>query len=223
MWTRYEVRWEFMTDLCASVPANPDMLRKWLEARKPSVRPPDAKSIEDIAAEVAETILEPDEEAPSLLVFQRINGGLVMRASTIRAHIKDCASVLSSLYVGKIEREKSFSVKVKNAVYWPPDKYWIPILTQDGQPVTEASGVLERAIHVNTPMGQRSAIKHFEFVSDAVMVFPLLVMTQPSGKGVVSEADLKTIMTYGGVHGYGGERSLDGGRYVFTISQGQEE
>lgn len=220
MWTRYLVKWEFLTSLYASVPADPEYIKRWLEARKPKVQPPQGRSLDEIAAEVAETTLNPEEQrVPQMLVFQRIKGVLSMRAATVRAHLKDCATVLSTLYSGKVQGEKSFAVKVKNALYWPPDQYWIPILTKAGEPVMEASGVTERAVHFPGPRGPVSALKIFERVDDAMMQFPLLVLTQPSGKGVISETDLKTLMMYGGTHGYGGERSYDGGRYVFTLAQ----
>ena len=163
----------------------------------------------------------PEDQPPSLLVFQRVDGKLVTRAMTVRSHIKDCAQILSSLYVGKIEREKSFAVKVKQAIYWAPENYWIPIVRRDGAPVTEADGQIERPIHAFTPQGVISALKVFEYVTDAVMEFPLLVLTTPKGTPVVSESDLKTIFMYGGMHGYAGERSLDGGRYVFSIAEAQ--
>jgi hypothetical protein len=224
MWTRYNIRWEFLTDLCGSVPADPALVKKWLEARKPTVKPPQGKSIDDIAAEVAATTFAPEEEMEhSFLTFQRVNGGLANRAATIRAHLKDCATVLSSLYVGRVEKERSFAVKVKNALYWPPDCYWVPILNRDGQPVTEPTGTRDVPVHVMTRQGPINALKTLEYVSNAVMEFPLLILTPPSGKPVISEADLKTLMMYGGTHGYGGERSLDGGRYVFSIAQAGDE
>lgn len=224
MWTRYLVRWEFLTHLAAGLPAEQKAQEAWLEARKPKVKPPEARSIGEIAEEVRRTTLEamsPDEAEDAaeqrLLVFQRMNGSLVVRAATIRAHIKDCATVLSSLYVGKIEGERSFAVRVKNAVYWPPEREWIPILDRQGTPVPGPTGTKEKFIHAVTPRGRISAIKVFEYVDGGVLEFPLCIMTQPSGKLVVSETDLDTIFMYGGTHGYGPERSDDAGRYVSSM------
>lgn len=89
MWTRYDVRWDFITDLCASLPGDSALVKAWLDARKPARRPPDAKSIDEIAAEVIATLPD-DEPAPQRLVFARVNGGLAMGAHTIRAqtHLK---------------------------------------------------------------------------------------------------------------------------------------
>lgn len=222
MWTRFNVRFEFLSSLCAGIPADPDLQKKWLESRKPKTRPPMARSIDEIAEEVAAstlTAVAPPEESETLLVFQRHDGALAVGMRTIRAHIKDCVGILSSLYVGKVEGEKSFAVRAKNALYYPPEIYWVPILDRDGAPFTAPTGIADKAVRFMTRMGPMSAIKTREFVMDAVIEFPLLVLTQPSGKLVVSEADLKTIFMYGSTHGYGPERSDGEGRYAFSIAQ----
>ena len=190
-----------------------------MESRKPTVRPPDSKSIDEIAAEVQESTAEVMSEEKGLYVFQRQEGGLVLRMATVRAHIKDCARVLSALYVGKIEREKSFAVKVLNSVYYPPEVYWVPVLGGNGEQMKGPSGSYDKAIHVRTMQGERSALKTMEYVMGAVLRFPLLVLTQPSGKLVISEKDLGEIMEYGGTHGYGGERSDGEGRYEYTLER----
>lgn len=220
IWTQYEVQMDFVTKLVASVPADPDMVSKWLESRQPRNRPPDSRSITEIAQEVMETIPEQESEESGLLVFQRQEGGLVVRATTVRAHLKDCATVLSRLYVGKVEKESSFAVKVKNALYYPPDVYWLPILSQaDGQQIKEPSGRYDRAIHATTPRGQINALKTLEYVDSAQLKVPLWILTPKNRKPVVQEDDLETLFVYGGTHGYGGERSAGEGRYFATIRE----
>lgn len=48
LWTKYDVTWTFLTNLCASVPGNPELVNKWLETREPRVKPAGALSIEEI-------------------------------------------------------------------------------------------------------------------------------------------------------------------------------
>jgi len=171
MWTRYKVSWLFLTSLCGSVPDDPEITKAWLNARTPKVKPAGAKSIEQIQTEVFDTIAagSADEPAPSKLVFQRHNGGLVMRAATIRA---------------------------------------------DDNPVTEADGSRDKPVHVRGPRGEPlNALKTFEFINPpSKMEFVLQVL----GKSV-SQNDLEYILTYGGTHGYAGERGDGEGRYSFTI------
>jgi hypothetical protein len=246
MWTTYHVRWEFITQLCASVPGQSKLIEGWLAARAPSARPPQSKSLDEIASEVIETLATAPEEEPekTTLVFQRVNGVLAVRMATIKAHLKDCSYQLQTYTAGYVQGDKSLKTKVANGVYWPMTTPiisfngtpFVAILDRKGQPLTEPSGVREKAIHVMTPMGQRSALKAFEFVENAVIEFPLAVLTAPTrfikrgkeiaevpGRPVVNEDDLKTLFTYGGFHGYAGERSEDGGRYAFAIKEQGED
>ena len=42
MWTIYDVSWTFLTQICGSVPADPEIVTPWLEARRPRVDRPAA-------------------------------------------------------------------------------------------------------------------------------------------------------------------------------------
>jgi hypothetical protein len=215
-WVTYKVSWLFLSSLCGSVPADPDIRLRWIESRMPKVKPPGARSIEQIQVEIANTLVaeaqETDRDDESLLVFQRVDGNLVMRAGTVRAHIKDCARIVSSRYVGKIEGEASFSKRVLDCVYPDPGQYWLPILSAEGLPIREVSGVKEKAVHVWTRMGTRNALKAIEFVNHARIDFRLKIFG-----GNVSRDDLETLFEYGGVHGYAGERGDGEGKYVANI------
>lgn len=220
MWTPFEVKMTFLTRLVGSVPADPNLQQSWLESRKPANRPPSSKSISEVAKEVMETV-EEDAEA-KLLVFQRVEGCLVMRAATVRAHIKEVARTLSTLFVGKVAGEKSFNVKVLNGVYYPPQIYWLPILDENGQTIREPSGTYDKAVHFPNPRTgqQTSALKSMEFIDAGCQLkHTLMVLTQPNGKLVVNEEDLNHLFEYGGTHGYGGERGDGEGRYVAQVSK----
>lgn len=219
LWTRYRMRWNFLTDLCGSTPADPEIIDKWLEARRPNVRPAGAPSIQEINEEVLASIERGEGDADqsfNALVFQRHAGQLVFRYSTIRAHIKDCARVISAQFVSKRKGERAFSTRVINGVYLDKREYWIPIRRDDGTPVTKADGEREKPVHFRGPRGEQlSALKRFEFVEPpSLMEFTLNVLT-----GSVSDDDLSIIFEYGGTHGYAGERSDGEGRYDFTIER----
>lgn len=214
IWTLYRVRWEFLTRLCGSTPADPEMIRKWIESRQPKVKPAEGKSIQKVQEEVLAHLPEVEPEY-SMLVFQRHEGRLVERFSTIRSHIKDCARVISAQYVGRIKGERAFSTRVINGVYVDHDPYWVPVLNSNGKPVKKSSGFQDKAVHVRGPRGEPlNALKRIEYVEPpSAMEFTLKVL----GKSV-TESDLHTIMEYGGTHGYAGERGDDGGRYSFEIT-----
>lgn len=214
IWTSYKVTWLFLTKLCASVPANPEIVEIWTKARRPKVRPPGGRSIAEINEEVVSTLIEGEEEPEySMLVFQRKDGQLVVRAGTVKAHMKDCARVLSTQYIGRVEGEKAFSTKIINGVYPDPIEYWLPIKRVDGSPLLQADGTHDKPVHAKGPRGiQINALKTFEYVEGARLDFTLMVL----GKSV-KEDDLHYLFSYGGVHGYAGERSDGEGKYSYTL------
>lgn len=231
LWKLYCVRFDFVTRLCGSTPGDPEIVDAWINARAPKVRPPNSKSIAEIHEEVFETIATAptaeehaeEIEKKTLLVFQRSGAPytassrgneLVQGARTIRAHMKDCARILSSQYIGKIEGEKSFATRVLNCAYLDERHYWIPVTRQDGTHPAEPDGTYDKPIHVMGPRGPMNAIKTIEYVLDARMEFTLKILG-----GNVSKEDLSILFQYGGTHGYAGERSDGEGKYTFTINE----
>lgn len=225
LWTEFQVTWDFVTKLCASVPADPALRQAWLESRQPAVRPPSSRSMTEINEEVVATLAEtePEDELGGLLVFQRVEGQLAQRTATIRAHIKDCARVLSNQYVGKIKGERSWATRVVNGVYLKPfglsvmGTDFTPIHRHAGGPVINPDGRFDKAVQVKTMQGPRSAIKTIEFVIGASLTFTLRILQAKGNKPSVAEDDLHTLFQYGGVHGYGGERGDGEGQYTYTI------
>jgi hypothetical protein len=219
IWTKYRVTWQFSTAVCGSTPADSAIIQKWLEARQPRVKPAGALSIQEINEEVLASIERGEGEADttfSLLVFQRHAGACVERYNTVRAHLKDCARVLSAQFIGRIQGERAFSTRVINGVYLDPAEYWIPIRRPDGAVVTTQDGNRDKPIHVRGPRGEPlNALKNFEYIDPpCLMTFTLLVLGRS-----VSDTDLHHLFSYGGIHGFGGERSDGEGRYSYGIER----
>jgi hypothetical protein len=216
LWTRYRVTWDFPGNLCGSVPKDPNLIEPWLESRKPAATSPYGKSIPEIQEEIISTLGEPEEPIEEeikrmALGFQHLNGEMVMRGATVRAHLKDCARIVGTMYVGRLVGQKQFSTKIINGVY--NEEYWIPVTRHDGTPVSGPDGSREIMVHARGPQGPINALKRVDFVTDVRMVFTLKVM---SG---IHRSDLDILMQYGAVHGYAGERSMGEGRYVYAIEQ----
>jgi len=209
------------------VPADPALVEAWVKSRMPKTIPPDARSIDEIQEEVFESIGQVEEVKPALLVFQKNEGHLVMRAGTIKAHIKDCARILSVHYIGKPVikaapgkkevKERAFSTKVINAIYQDEKVYWVPVL-RGGIPIEKADGSMDKGVRVWGPGGPRSILKCFEWVDRPTMIFTIKILGDS-----VKQADLETIFMYGGVHGYGGERGDGEGRYEFNVERIEKE
>lgn len=219
LWQKYKVTWTFMNRLCGSFPLSKDMISPWLEARKPTNKPEGSKSIAEITDEAIGSIRTTEEENIALeerttLGFQRNDDYLVMRGGTVKAHIKDCARILSSFSEKPVKGsgERTFAVKVVNCVY--PDEYWIPIL-KNNRGIKVSDGNFDKAVHVNTPQGPRNALKRIHYVQNPTLIFHLNILS--THRDVVSQADLERIFEYGSIHGYAGERGDGEGRYEYEV------
>jgi len=206
IWELYSVEMHFKNRICGSVPLAKEMIKPWLESRRPTKPPEYARSIDEIVTEVAETVSVEEEMEKTTLGFQKDEKGLFIRGGNIRAHLKDAA-----LQMSKVLDIQALKAKVANRVF--VDDYRI-YLEKDGKIVTESDGTYEQPVHVWTPQGQRSALKKIHYVEKPVMRFTLMILA------VDEEVDLD-IMTYlfkyGQVHGFSGERSLSEGKYDFII------
>ena len=216
LWMQYQVTWEFPGNLFSSTPKNPDLIEPWLQARKPKAIPPNARSIDQVQAEVVSTMLvEPEtleeQEKRVSLGFQYVEGAIHQRGATVRAHMKDCARIVGKMFVGKVKGEAMLGWKITNGLY--VNEYWIPVTRPDGTPITQPDGNQELMVHAMGPTGPVNALKQVDYVTNVKMVFTINLLCG------LHQTDLETIMQYGAMHGYAGERSMGEGRYVYTIEK----
>ncbi len=205
MWKDYKVSMEFLGRLCGSVPQSKELVSVWLDARKPKRKPDDAKPLEEIEQEVLDSI---DQEIEKTTVgFQHDDTGLYVRGATIRAHIKDCANQIKDLV-----KVKAFRAKVANRVYIEQYKVY---LCNNGTVLKDSHGTFEQPIHAMTPKGPINALKCVHYVEGARLEFTMKVLDD--GNKEVTLDKIKKIFEYGQVHGYGGERSMGEGRYLWEI------
>lgn len=221
MFKKYRVEMSFVNRLCGSVPQNEAMIKDWLDGRRPTVRPPGGKSINEINEEVIATLPDMEQENADTerrvtLGFQTEPSGLVMRGGTIKAHLKDCSRILAQNYVGKIQGEKSLNLRVTNCTMI--EEYFVPIM-KEGKRVALADGMFDKAVHVMTRMGPINALKRIQYIERPTLTYHWLVMAATTGRNVVTEDDLKHILTYGSVHGYAGERGDGEGRYTWKLEE----
>jgi len=221
MWASCKVTLNFVGRVCGSVPASEELVEKWLDSRKPSVRPPSGKSIAQLAEEVINRLPDIDLENQEIekrttLVFEQVDGVMAVRAATLRAHIKDCTNQVQNQFIGVIGGERNFTTRVKNGLYVGEGlrdngTELVPFL-RDGNPIKEIDGFQDRPVHFKTPRGEVSALKRFAYLLRPSLKFTVFIL----GKSVRPE-DLQTILQYGAVHGYGGERSMQEGQYTYEI------
>jgi len=215
VWTPYRVTWTFLGNLFGSVPQSEGVIEPWIKSRQPKVKPPDGRSMVDIQEEVVSTLLQEPETTEEQMAkvsvgFQYLdNQEIHVRGATIRAHLKDCSRYVGKVMVGKVQGEYSLGWKFTNGCYIK--EYWIPVKRVDGAPVTKPDGTREIFVHTMSRTGPINAVKNADFVSNVKLEFTMLLTPN------VKLDDVKTVMTYGSIHGYAGERSMQEGQYEWEI------
>jgi hypothetical protein len=199
---------KFTGRLCGSVPLSKDLVPIWLKSRMPAKKPEDGKPIKEIEKEVQDSIEETEERVS--LGFQQENGNLVVRGGTLKAHIKDC-----SLQVMDIVGVKAFRSKVANQVQ--VTEYFIPINKTRAKLCGEPDGSYEQPVHVVTRQGPLNALKVINYIDKPLLKFEIKVLNKK--KSEITEEVLRTILDYGSVHGYGGERGMQEGRYTYKLTE----
>jgi len=214
MFEVYKLRMEFNERLCGSVPLSDQAIEAWLASRTPEKKPNEGASLEKIAKEVRATVMEEaetvDKEGLISLGFQQQDDGLVLRAGTLKAHIKDCSL---QLFRAKIVKITSFRSKVANWVYISP--YWLSILKANGEAVNEPDGEFTQSVHTMTRTGPINALKRIYYVDKPIVEAEIKLVTNPE----ISIDHLEAIFEYGSMHGYGGERGMGEGQYQFSIKK----
>ena len=215
MWLYYQVELQFGSPLAASIPKTPEEIRLMLENRKMSdagfakaVKASQVlKTVDELAEEVAGEVGANEEEERGWATFKKDEHGLYYEARCVKSHLKDCANIMQRML--GITALKS---KVANRVYIHPEKIYV--FGPDGAK-REPDGYETRMVHVITMKGPRSSIKSIDYVRNAHLTFQMKVLND----GEVGPGVLESILTYGGEHGMGQERSMDFGRYGFLLKQ----
>lgn len=229
MWTKYSLKMDFTTELCGSVPKNQDIIETWITVRKasdarhrqesrdgigPDGRKPQAMEL--IIAEREETMPEIDgdeEMKKSWVGFSKDEHGLFVRGGNVRAHLKDCADVL-----GKYKKSKAgggilnFRFKFVSAIYVSEDR--LRILDVNGNAMHKPTDWREATMRVKGPTGPRQCLKRVDYCHPAKIECTILLC---KAVGEIGEHDVRDCLEYGAVHGFGQDRSLQFGRYDWTL------
>lgn len=224
LWQSFAVTMNFTNRLCGSTPQNKELVDTWLQARlgKPKANPPASmKSAAEIAQEVLSTIAtediqeENDEiEKRSTLGFASIGGVLHMRGGTLKAHMKDCARIMTACS-GKVEKEKSFAWYILNCLMI--GEYYVPIY-KNGKKVEKSDGQFDKAVHVMGPRGPVNCLKTIQYIEEPTLSYTVKVMAL-GGRKVIEPKHIEQVLEYGSMKGYGGERGDGEGRYEYTVKE----
>lgn len=223
IWIPCQVKLSFIGRVCASVPADKDLIQTWLDSRKPSVMPAGAKNIQSTVEEVINRLPNMDEENAqieqrSTLIFEQVGGHLCVRASSVRAHLKDCANQVFNQFIGRVQGQRNLTTIIKNGLYVKGDgrddygTEMVYFRKEGGELIKKEDGFQDRMVRAKTPRGEISALKRFAYILQPVLEFSVVLL----GTSVKPD-NLELMLKYGAVHGFGGERSMQEGQYTFEM------
>lgn len=241
LWLDYKVEFNFTTAIFGSFPGAESVLRSFVEQKieKGKLKLKDGEGIKKKISEARKTLPSGKEmEDQRTLVFRRIprewfgnnsyllkekkaNSFLGVHGGSIRSHIKDCARALSQNFMptAKGTGEKSLGVRATHGLYVQDN--WVPIV-KNGKPLSTFEFYEEFSIHTTDfRTGQPiDSLKRCEGVRNPVSLsFILKTLGSANGESsLISREELAVIFEYGGIHGYGQERSRGYGRYVYEIT-----
>lgn len=218
MWKRYGVKVQVENRLMGGLPKNPDVIKDWLEARKPSdaayrrlVAEGEAAgtpvpTLEALGEDIAQAVEPTEDKVWS--GFKRDDTGLYIEPYQVKAHLKDAARVLMGFTSIKALRSK-----VAERVYPEPPRIYLA--RQDGVIAQEPDGYWEHPVHIMTAQGPRSALKRNDYLETPQFSYQLRVLEDK----VIGQELLEQLLEYGGVHGIMAERGLGMGKYVATLEE----
>jgi hypothetical protein len=236
LYHRYRIRLEFVSRLEGGVPANKDMIRNWIKARMARA----GRDIrdEELEAMVAEKVRQlprlaleetTEEVVQDSLLYNTFlrgpDGNPVFEGRCVKAAFKEEANILKEILGREAKAEgrgqktkrdgseagSSYNTMFRNKVAERMfvEENLIPFML-GGKTLDDVDGREEKAIHVMTMQGPRSALKRYDYIESGVTLeFTVRLLND----GVVVEHDLLRMLEYGQDNGMGSGRSQGNGRY----------
>lgn len=216
LWTRISVELELKNRIVGGIPTDPEMIKGWVAANMPSVTEDEKlKLAEKTLAELPHAT---EEKAEGMwTTFKRDDKGVFIEGRQMKAMFKEVSNILRDALIkaeakGKEKKESksrftNLKSKVAERLFVENDRIYF---TRDGALLTKPDGNEERAIHVMTAQGPRTALKRCDFISaPASMTFT----TRFLADGVVDLELINTLLEYAAWNGVGADRSQGNGLF----------
>jgi hypothetical protein len=221
----------FTVPLCGSVPRDPEIIDRWVDTRTATEsqhtkleanaqeKGGKVQTLEEVKQERHDTIdpLEEVSEQDKVWVgFSRDAKGLFVPGGNVRAHLKDCAGVVGKQAkngkVPEMPKVLNFRAKAVESVYIKENR--LHILNGQGDIAKEATGYRDATLSVMTARGPRTCLKRVDYIEPAVIKATILLYP-----GEITRDWIDVLLTYGCVHGFGQDRSLQFGRYTYELGE----
>jgi len=205
---KYSIRIEFTKPVVGAIPKHPDIIEAWVKSRHEK-KGADPKYLRELIEKIKREVQAEEEVEKCWTTFKRDEEGIYIEDRNIKAMLREAANVLESFKgKGSTARKQTF----QHGLFVKPPRIHF---YRDGEIIREPEDTQERAIHVMTAMGPRSALKREDVVlPGAQLQFEIWVVVPSSREGAhIPEAMLRDWIELGQEIGLGGSRSQQFGKF----------
>ena len=214
IWKRFDITLGIRNRIVGGIPTDPELIKGWIGANMPKVA--EAERVELASKTVADLGAATEEVAEAMwTTFKRDEKGVYIEGRQVKAMFKEAANILRETLIkaeDKADAKKSRFTALRSKV---AERLFIETehihILRDGKPLAKPDGNEERAIHVFTPQGKRSALKRVDFVSNPANV--RFVVRHLAGDGLVDRDLMETLLDFSGWNGLGADRSQGNGLF----------
>lgn len=190
----FQVRLNFISPILGSLPADPELLSKYIASRAPSPLQQDEE--EGVAQEV--------DAEKSLTVFARDETGLFFYDYHIKGFIKEAGNTLKEAV-----KTTALRSKIDNYLFVFPRRIYI--CRENGVPIQKEDEFLERPLRAQTALGPRIALAKSERINLPITCqFTVEIL---ENKKDVSWETVQKLLDYGRYKGLGQWRNGGWGRF----------
>lgn len=214
LWKRIAVTIAIKNRIVGGIPTNPNLIKGWIAASMPDVAEAER---EKLAAKTAQELPAAVEEASKAMwtTFKVDTTGLYIENRQVKAMFKESANILRDMLVKADKRAKgegksrftNLKSKLAERLFVEEEKIY---LFRNDKPIAKPDGSEERAIHVITAMGPRTALKRVDYVqAPATIKFNLRLLDD----GVIDTELVKVLLEHSSYNGLGTDRSQGNGLF----------
>ena len=214
---RYEFELTLTEPILGSLPADPEILDRWVHEKARKIQLAEEKLREELAA-LPEGELQEDLAKQKVTCFARDHGGeLMVWDYVLKGFLKESGNVQKDALDIKALRSK-----IDATVFVKPRRLH---LLREGEPITEPDDVYVRPLRAMTAQGPRVSLASSEMVNLPVSVVGTVDVlgTQKNGGCIVTEVVLRELLEYGVYHGIGQNANGGFGRFEFSLTEQDED
>jgi len=218
LWTRYGITFSIKNRIVGGIPTNEKLIEGWVKANMPDAA---AEEREKIAQSTVADLPDLTEERAGMMwtTFKRDESGIFIEGRQVKSMFKESANILRDLLVKADKKAKGDSgksrftnlrSKLAERLFVEEDKIY---LLRDNKRIEKPDGDEERAIHVVTAMGPRTALKRYDFVNAPCS---LRFCVRFIDDGIVDLELINTLLEHASWNGLGTDRSQGNGLFEVT-------